>query len=312
MKLSNTMLMVAAMASSASAAKTISAKNAAKVLRNARRLEDADADAEAEDEYAFLTKYNLKLIGCKAGETVVDAETGEYEYNAAIVRLCPSESGCDSDATLGCKSGYGDFVVGLNTFVENYFEDQKDNMDEDNGDDQFDINRFSECAEYEVEGDDDNAVQYFIGPTCTSDGEDVQMAVFDDEVCTYKSETSFETISNGWSLPYSDGGMVSTYCMDCLAYDEDEGAYDLRDMCMQTYENAAYKCEENMEYYSYYGQTTDGCETIEALLPKAQKGNGGKVFGWIVFVAIIGGLAGYVMWWRKKKSAGGASDGVVA
>jgi len=307
MKLSNAVLLISAMASTASATKAVrSAKSIAKVLKAARRIEENQEEEEEEGEYDYLMKYTLKMIGCKSGETVINGENGEYEYNAVVVRLCPSDAGCDSESSTGCSAGHGDFVVGLNTFVQAYFEDQRDNMQ---WDDAFEVDKYAECDEYKIENDEDDGnqwenYQFFIGPTCTEDGADVRLALFDDEVCTYESETSFETISNGWTLPYSTGGIVSTSCVDCVQYNDD-GEYELREMCEQTYMQSTNKCESGMEYYSYYGQNTQGCEYIEELMPsKKSGGKGGKVFGWIVFVALVGGLAGYIVWWRKKKSAG--------
>lgn len=310
MKLSLTLLL--ASLATTSATKAVSAKNAAKVLRAARKMEDANADANnGEVDYSYLAKYSLKMIGCKAGMQVMDAETGEYEYNAAIFRLCPTESGCADESVNGCKEGYGDFVVGLNTFVQGYFEDQRDNM---NWDDQFQVDRYAECGQYEIEqaeGDDANANQYadmqfFIGPTCTSDELDVKLALFSEETCTTASSVSFEEISNGWTMPFSSGGMVSTYCSDCVELNENDGTYGLREMCTNLYMEAAYACEEKMEYFSYYGQNTQGCSTIDESMPSAVKkasknSSGGKVFGWIVFALLVVGMGSYVMWWRKSK-----------
>jgi hypothetical protein len=305
MKLSNTVLMISAMASTAAATMQISSKSAAKVLRAANRRVEEDAEEEEEGEYDYLMKYTLKMVGCKAGEKVVDAETGEYEYNAAVFRLCPSDGTCSDDSEeRGCDSNYGEFVVGLSTYVESYFEDQADNM---NWDDAFDGDKYAKCEQYEVEMDDDAAAAqwedyaFYIGPTCTEEG-GVKLALFQDDACTYESEITFETISNGWTLPYSDGGLVSTNCIDCGAYNDD-GEYELREMCEELYEGAGSKCETNMEYFSYYGQNVAGCEYITELMPAMKSGgSAGKVFGWIVFIALIGGLAGYIVWWRKSKS----------
>lgn len=305
MKLALTVLLASVVTASS---KTISSKNAAKVLRNARRLEqNADANANAQVSYDFLGSYNLKLIGCKADAEVTNAD-GSVEYNAAIFRLCPSESGCNSDKAGGCKKGYGDFVVSLNTFVEAYFEDQRDNM---NWDDQFQVDRYAQCGNYRAEQQDGGEnVEYFIGPTCTTDGLDVRLAVFEDNTCTTESSTSFETISNGWALPYSSGGMVSTACLDCVQTN-DAGETILRDMCLNLYQGAAYACEAKMETVSYLGQNVDGCDYIQSSLPKAVKsGKGGKVFGWLLFTLLVVGFAGYIVWWRKKKQQSG--DGLVA
>jgi hypothetical protein len=308
MKFSTSIVLLATMASAAAMSVTNKVSAKAKVLRASRRL---DGNQQEEEEYGYLAKYNLKMVSCSPDTTVIDPETGDYEYSAVVFRLCPTESGCDSDTAKGCGAGYGDYVVGMNTFVNAFFEDQRDNM---NWDDQFKVDEYAECREYEIEadedGDDGNQVQYFIGPTCAESGNDIALAVFEDEGCATKSETAFETLSNGWTLPYEDGGLISVQCLDCIQYNDD-GAYELREMCQQLYESTAYKCETNMEYYSYYGQNTQGCEQTAALMPITKKsGNGGKVFGWIIFMLVVAGLVGYVMWWRKKKAGG--SDGIMS
>jgi len=262
-----------------------------------------------------LAKYSLKLVGCKAGETVTNPENGEYEYNAAIFRLCPTESGCSD--TSACNSGYGDYVVGLTTFVEAYFEDQKDNMQ---WDDNFEVDGYAKCEQYKIENNQDGEENqyannaYYIGPSCTSDSKDVRLAVFEDETCTYESETAFEALSNGWSLPFSEGGLVSTSCIDCLDYN-DNGEAEIRELCDELTANAASACEEKMEYFSANGQNSQGCDYIKELMPVQQKssskGKGGKIFGWFVFVAVVIGLAAYIVWWRKKKSAA-TSNGLSA
>jgi len=280
-----------------------------KLLSNSRRLEDNGEDQE-EEEFAFLMNYNLKMIGCKADEQIRNPEDGEYEYGAAIFRLCPE--GCDSDTTTGCDSGHGDFVVGLQSFVQAYFEDQRDNMYYD---DAFKVDEYVECREYEMENDDgnnnNNAQPYYIGPACTDDGKDVRLQIFYDEACSQVPEdVTFEDISNGWALPYEEGGLVSQNCQPCAEYDD--GAYALKEMCEELYQNAG-KCETEMESFHYYGKQEGSCEYIESLMPaKKSGGSGAKAFGWVVFIlVVVGAFSAYAMWWKKKK-AGQASDGLMA
>ncbi|KAL3918566.1 MAG: hypothetical protein SGILL_004176 [Bacillariaceae sp.] len=304
MKLSTAFIALTSLAMAS--AKTISGGAAQKMVRSARHLEDAEEEQQ-EEEYAFLGYYDAKVVGCKSElETPIVNEEGEYEYEAVLVRLCPSEAGCDNDLTTGCKGGYGDMLVGLSTFVQAYFEDQRDNMQ---WDDQFEVDKFAECEEYNPDenADDGNQgqwenYQFFIGPTCSEDGLDIKLALFTDEYCSQPSEITFEEISNGWTLPYGSGGLVSTSCNSCTEYNEN-GELELREMCMQSYEMSPYKCEEGMEYYSYYGQNTQGCEVIAATFPMKSASNGGKIFGWIVLGLVVVGLVGYVMWWRSKKAS---------
>lgn len=294
-------------ATTISGKKTISGKAAQKLVR--RRLDDAEE--EQEEEFAFLGNYNLKLVGCQSSlsEPIV-SEDGEYEYAAVLVRLCPA-SDCASDTDAGCKDGYGDMLVGMQTFVEAYFEEQEDDENDGNDDKNFEVDKFAKCEEYnpdEYNNGDDDANQgawenyaFYVGPTCTEDELGLKLELFTDETCQTVSETSFETISNGWVLPYSTGGLVSTYCSSCSQYNDD-GEAEIRELCEQSYENAALKCETNMEIYSYYGQNTGGCETIEAMFPAKKSANGGKIFGYIVLAGVVMGLVGYIVWWRKKKA----------
>lgn len=309
MKLSTAFLSLMSIASTSAATITggvVSGKTAAKLVR--RRLDQGD-DAQEEEEMAFLQNYSVKLVGCsRALESPIMNEQGEYEYSAVLLRLCPS-SDCESDTDYGCDGGFGDMLVGMSTFVEAYFEDQKENMEEE-GDDNFEVDRFAKCEEYDPDQyNDDDANKgawenyaFYVGPTCTEDEVGLKLELFTDEYCTQVSETSFETISNGWTLPYSTGGLVSTYCTSCTKYNDD-GESELREMCEETYEQAAYKCEEGMEFYSYYGQNVQGCETIEAMFPAPKGSNGGKVFGYVILAVVVVGLAGYVVWWRKKKGS---------
>jgi len=325
MKLSTATVLFATMASAA--AKSLTGASAKRVLRNARMIEGSNRkmeenqnqqgdDAAAEEqEYAFLANYELKMVGCNSAETVVNAEDGAYEYGAVMLRLCPLGT-CDSDTTNGCTEGYGDFVVGIETYVEQYFEDQRDNMQ---WDDQFEVDKYAKCEQYEIEQDGDDANNeawenyfFFIGPTCTEDGLGVKLALYEgyegqEGACVPGAESSiaFETISNGWTLPYSSGGLVSTYCSECTEYN-DNAEEQLREMCMQTYMSSTNHCEEKMEFYSYYGQNVQGCEYLSEAFEstyKAEGGNGGKIFGWILLGLVVVGLVGYVMWWRSKKAA---------
>lgn len=305
MKFATAFLALATVASTS--AKSVSSKTARKLVRSARRVEDAEE--EQEEEFAFLGNYNVKMIGCKRDlEQPIINEEGEYEYQAVLLRLCPAADGCDSTTTQGCSSGYGDILVGVQTFVEAYMEDIEEEQEEDgNGDDKWEMDKFAKCEEYNPDenADDGNQgqwenYQFFVGPTCSDDGLNIKLELFTDEYCSQVSETTFGTISNGWTLPFSEGGLVSTNCNSCTAYNDD-GEVELKEICQKSYEDAALKCEENMETYSYYGQNIQGCETIAEMFPKTG-GNGGKIFGWFMLAVCVVGLGGYVMWWRKKKS----------
>jgi hypothetical protein len=268
-----------------------------KILRGATRVLE-EAEEEEEEEYGFLGNYKLKLLSCNQGVRYKNPENGEYEGSSVVFRLCPSSNGCDDDDSKGCKSGYGDYTIGLNTFVEQYIEDKEEEMNGD--DDEYDMKQFGECREVEADQDADddgaNRVQYYIGPACSDDGVGVTTKMFTDQYCTEESEdVTYEDISNGVSLPYSEGGLVSNSCESCTVAN-DNGEYELSDMCMELYENSG-KCETEMETYHYQGQQLGSCEVIAEMLPKS--GAGAAVM-WFLVVAIAVGAAGYTVMKAKQ------------
>jgi hypothetical protein len=241
------------------------------LLSKARKL-DQEGDEELgsawDPQYAFLMNYQLKFVACKAGHETPDFETGEYEYNAVVFRLCPLDQ-CDDETSTGCmdSSGYGEYVVGLNTYVQAFFDDQRDYMYVD---DQFQVDEYARCsmAPYEeAEGEANNGTHhpiYYIGPTCTPDGLDVRLELYSDDRCTQVAENmTFEELTNGWTLPYGDGGLVSNSCTACT--DLTINAEEPRGMCMDVYQGSA-KCETHMETYNLeLGQQVDGCDDLLAL-----------------------------------------------
>ncbi|KAL3918565.1 MAG: hypothetical protein SGILL_004175, partial [Bacillariaceae sp.] len=283
-----------------------------KLMSKARRLEDADAgddnnggdnggEQDGAEMEAFLMDYSMKLMKCVPDQVLTDADYNDH-FGVVIFRMCPSNK-CSDDT--GCSSGYADFAVDVGTYVEYYMEDQQDNM---NWDDAFDGEMFGQCAEYE--DDENGATGYYIGPTCTEDGTGVRMGVFEDQYCYELSETSFDTISNGWTLPYTEGGLVSTWCSSCT---DDDGA--LRDMCLDLYELAPYRCEEDLgfEHYYYdnnfeiyrYGKDTTGCQKIDVMQATKKSSQGAVWQDLIISVMLLitaaGGFALYSVWWRKRK-----------
>ena len=119
------------------------------LLSKARRVADAQ-----EADSTWIANFSLKFQGCHHisqwnanadGDDDVKIETKRL----ARFRLCPVDS-CSSDNAYGCKSGYGDYIVDMDTFLETYMAN-KEEVDAancetyadtycgcvDNGDDQY-------------------------------------------------------------------------------------------------------------------------------------------------------------------------------
>ena len=302
---------------------------------------------QMEGENPFLASYSLKLLSCVAGEQARNYENGEIDYNSVVFRLCPNSqdgsTSCSDNKTKGCSSGYGDYTVGLQTFVEAYFESQRDNYNfnsvyYDNYGNEFNVEEYTECREYNMDeqqqyynngynnggqqqqyynynGQNGQQQEYgfFIGPTCSADGSNVRLGLYTDQWCQYESQTSFETLTNGWSMPFSDGGLVYSGCMSCMQQN-DNYEYEISEMCQQVYEASGARCEENMEVYGYYGQNNQGCdyvksftgssivEDIEETVTANKTGSANNVKQWVFGIFLLGGLAaaGYVLWTKRR------------
>lgn len=252
-----------------------------------RRLNETDAN----EEYEFLVNYKLKLIRCKAGERYISPENGELEWSSVVFRLCPSDSCDDDDGSEGCSSGYGDFIVGLNTFVESFLEAKRDEMQEDDG---FMPEQFGQCREYYAWYDDDTGenTYYSVGPACSEDGTDIVLDFFADETCTTKPDdgVTFWDISDGLSLPYSSGGLVSTDCESCASVN-DHGEFQVTGMCARLYENSG-KCETYMESFSGNGPQVESCEYIAEYMAPRESTAGTKILPLLLIAAsvVVGGV----------------------
>ena len=275
-----------------------------RLLSKARRLDDGGDNGGDVDEsvYEFMDDYSIKVKQCYPDITLGYNDDGYPSYGVVVFRMCPSNS-CKDNKQPACKSGYADFAVDIGTYVAAMMNDQADNM---NWDDQYgDLADYANCAQYQTENGD----SYYIGPTCTSDGKDLALGLFTDAYCAEPAGVSFESVSNGWSMPYTDGGLVNSACTSC--YDNDEGA--LKELCSTLYESAAYRCEEDwsVNHYYYdaitevnkYGLDTTGCKSIAHFnwtMPKI------NVWEELAFSIILVGVAVagwfyYSSWWAKRK-----------
>jgi hypothetical protein len=277
----------------------------ASVMEKARRLDQA-----ADGEFNFLGGYSLKVLACKAGEVYVNSASGATEQSSIIFRLCPTSGECSDDSNKGCKEGYGDYIIGLNTFVAEYLEQKREEMQSD---DAFKVEQLGECRQYEPDKDGDYAESaFYVGPACSADGTGVRVTMFSDDTCaTVEESVTFEEISAGISLPYSEGGLVSQYCESCYSVN-DNGEAGINDLCMNSYELAG-KCETNMVDVHYSGKNEEACGAIASLLPKSKRsGKGGRVIGWLFFAMVVCGLVGFAFTAMKKKKEGDKNFGLMS
>lgn len=94
------------------------------ILSNARRVEDAN-----EQDFTWVSGYSLKYQGChhvtQWNEEADEGEDVRLETKRLVrFRLCPTSS-CSASSGAGCSSGYGDYIIDMNTFIEGYMENKE-------------------------------------------------------------------------------------------------------------------------------------------------------------------------------------------
>ena len=148
-------LALSALLSVASAMTEISAtsKLGKSLIGKARRLEQEDQWDQQAD---WVANYSVKFQGCHHIKQWNDEADGEEDVKIETkrlirFRLCPSET-CSATKAAGCTSGFGEYIIDMDTFMEAYFEAKRENMEyecehhlnyncggceNDNGDDNF-------------------------------------------------------------------------------------------------------------------------------------------------------------------------------
>lgn len=126
--------------------------------------------------------------------------------------------------------------------------DKIENM-EDNG--YLEASNYIECQQLDIEGDDDNAPQYYAGAVCSSDGSKIKIGVYKDENCAYLNSNLYvDDYLNGFKLSHALlKNVYSGTEIPCGAYNED-GEYEENEVCQNVYEAGA-GCESDYGFSGY-------------------------------------------------------------
>lgn len=343
-------VILSALAAYCSATKTLDlsgdipaeSKLGSQLLSKARQLNQGE-----EIDYTWLNKWSIRFHSCHTihlfgggEEEQRQEEGGSPVGNQHLVKfkLCPSDSECDK-----CKNG-GEYVVQMRQFLEIYLETKQElqenqckaveencNCNYYNGDDEacqakcyadagldfcgedeneFEVDKFVECAEAEFSNNAYYASTYFIGPVCASSGSAVNMGVFKDMSCSTPAGSGvYEKYNYGASLPFSSKSIVDNSCVSCKEYDEDENnnnnnnnyyeAAEPIELCQNLYMQSA-KCENQMQGKTY--PDSGSCTYINKIIPALENvyekdGKTGSpwstAFAWIFLVTTLVASAGF-------------------
>eukprot|EP00522_Entomoneis_paludosa_P009469 CAMPEP_0172441570 /NCGR_PEP_ID=MMETSP1065-20121228/2115_1 /TAXON_ID=265537 /ORGANISM="Amphiprora paludosa, Strain CCMP125" /LENGTH=384 /DNA_ID=CAMNT_0013191021 /DNA_START=55 /DNA_END=1209 /DNA_ORIENTATION=- len=115
-------VILAAVASTAAAKGLSGTKRVSKLLESARRLNQE----EEEQDMSWAVDFSVKYQGCHHIKQW-NAEANEQEdvriatKRLVRFRMCPSDQ-CSASAAGGCQSGFGDYIVDMDTFLNMYWE----------------------------------------------------------------------------------------------------------------------------------------------------------------------------------------------
>ena len=249
-----------------------------KLMSKARQLEQNNQ--EQEHDPSWMVNYSIKYLSCASLPTLREEGGGDegilYNQNLVKFALCPSDS-CDS-----CSNGQAQYVVNMMDFVDIYTEmkltEQEmacenmreygcncENANDDEacenacyanagmeycieyeGQEEFEIQRYLECAELEAgENNNNNGNgnyyqqnnnngnvnmnwQYYVGMACSeSDGKSINLAVYTDAGCSQKAGSGiYEALNYGNSLPFENEPIVSLNdCISCQQVDENQSKF---------------------------------------------------------------------------------------
>ena len=126
---------------------------------------------------------------------------------------------------------------------------------------------------YNQQQQEQEEMEFFVGPYCSKDGSKILLGLFTEETCTFQAEDGiYEAINYGTSLPYSKKSLISNECISCKEPSEEQyqNYYDrqddddITDSCSRLYEESA-KCEENLGSVNRYYQNNQACTYIKSL-----------------------------------------------
>lgn len=239
--------------------------------------------------HTWVKDYSIKFQGCHHvsewnQEAEDQADVRVRTRRLVKFRLCPSNQCLDSSAE-GCESGYGDYIIDIETFLEAYLEAKSqyqewmEDMAEENGynyygndyndydmedymycqasDVEYDMDQNQNWNYYQGANDDEDEWdgQLYMGPYCASQGGAIYVGLFMDETCSQAIDTNYGRSiyynSAGETLPFSQTSLVEMSCFPCS---EPDGQYANYNNQGDDYEDDDEVCEACESLYTYAGK----------------------------------------------------------
>jgi hypothetical protein len=297
------------------------------VLSKATRVESEERNLEdwAQLQSDWVAGFSIKFQGChhlSQWNSEADGEEDVRIITKHLVRfrLCPTNY-CSTSGNQGCSSGYGDYIIDMETFLTAYFEaDAAKQSYAYDGASSYatDMSAFMACGKSGYSNSDGN--YFYIGPYCASQGGAIYLGMFTDDSCSAFADNNggrnvYSTLA-GAALPYGNKNIVQMDCIGCTEAsanskyygNDNDDADSVLDYCETLY-NKAGKCETNLAYGTTYITNTNACNFIEGVKVVRQDGTvvtaeakANKTAGAFIGIFSIGfvALSAYVYFLKTK------------
>lgn len=276
------------------------------------------------------------------GEYVVDMYTFiaayvEWQMDIAEYTCSTYRSTCyqecfgsqNANCYTKCYKKYGVNAALCSNKQQSAYGDQDYNYD-DYANNEFYLEDYLECSEYEIANGDGDELSHYLGPYCSTQGGDIRLGFFQDKWCSIPSayQTNYFEKMTGVEIPYTKQSIVSTNCISCEATDKyEEGnkqqdyynydadgnrnyyvTKDVSDMCSTLYMQSG-KCETEFNEEDVPYPEEGACTYIDSVKQLKNDGiirNNQRVssrpaaIGIGVFTGIATGLGGYVYYLKSK------------
>lgn len=129
---------------------------------------------------------------------------------------------------------------------------------------QFDLETYLGCAEYEVTDEDGAEIAHYLGPYCANQGGAVNLGFFQDATCSTPSTYDIDYIERktGVEIPYSRRSLVEAGCLTCASTAAEDAAEG-----QQNYYN--YDADGNANYY-VANEVSETCAALYATSGKCE------------------------------------------
>jgi hypothetical protein len=201
-------------------------------------------------------------------------------YKSVCYKQCYSST--SSNCYSSCYKSHG-VEVSLCAQYDEYGNNQFEQVDGDGN--VFSLENYLQCAAYEIDNANGEALSHYLGPYCSNQGGDIRLGFFQDQYCSIPSanQASYYSKLTGVDVPFTSTSIVTTKCMSCESTASNNGeavndyynynangeknyyvATTVNDMCGTMYMSSG-KCETQLPKDDFPYPETGACTYIESV-----------------------------------------------